>query len=143
MTRLPPRELLRSAIIVAAAVVFTYATIQRFRWLGGPYFEFPQTIQDHVWPERFASADAILLCRRVAPTLRRDASVTVIQPSQAPNYDKTHWLTALGMLPRQRIFAPNFEKELPDYVLVLREPFEHPSYRLVAEYPEGKVYERR
>jgi hypothetical protein len=141
--RLPPRELLRSAIIVVAAVVFTFATVRRFRWLGGPYFEFPQTIQDHVWPERFASADAILLCERVAPTLRRGASATVIQPSQAPNYDQTHWLTGLGMLPRQRLVPPNFQKELPDYVLALREPFDHPSYRLVGEYPEGKVYEKK
>jgi hypothetical protein len=143
VTRLPPRELVRSAIIAAAAVVFTFATIKRFHWLGGPYFEFPQTIQDHVWPERFASADAILLCKRVAPTLRRGASATVIQPSQAPNFDQTHWLTGLGMLPRQRLVPPNFEKELPDYVLALREPFEHEAYRLIGEYPEGKVYERK
>lgn len=44
------------------------------------------------------------------------------------------------MLPRQRLIPPAFDKELPDYVLALREPFEHPQYRLIATFPEGRVY---
>lgn len=138
MSRLPPRVL----IIVAAAIVFTLATLNRFRWLGGPYFEFfPPTIQDYVWPERFASRDAIVLCRRIAKTLPRGATATVIQPSQSPNFDQTHWLTGLGMLPHQRVLPPKFEEPLPEYVVALREKFEHPAYRLKQSFPEGHLYE--
>lgn len=140
MLRLPPRVV----IIVAAAIVFTLATLNRFRWLGGPYSElFPPTIQDHVWPERFASRDAVVLCRRIASTLPRGATATVIQPSQAPNFDQTHWLTGLGMLPHQRVLPPKFDAEpLPDFVVSLREPFTDPRYRLKQSFPEGHLYER-
>lgn len=139
MPRLPPRVI----IILAAAVVFTFATVKRFRWLGGPYFDFfPPTIQEHVWPERFASRDAIVVCRRIASTLPRGATATVIQPSQSPNFDQTHWLTGLGMLPHQRVVAPKFEERLPDYVIALREKFDHPAYRLKQSFPEGHLYER-
>ncbi len=133
----------RRVILYAAALVFTAATIHRFYWLGGPYFTFPDTIQDHVWPVRFPSADAIVLCRRAEPLLPRDATVTVLKPSEAPDYDQTHWLTGLGMLPRQHPVAQKVDETKPDYVIAIHEELAHPAYVKVATFPEGFLYRRR
>lgn len=141
----PARDRVRRVLILLAALVFVAATVKRFHWLGGPYFQLPQTIQDHVWPARFPSADAILLCRQAAPLLARNAEVTVLAPAQAPNYDQTHWLTGLGLLPRQHVVAPDLDgatrDELTDFVIAIGEPFPHPSYHLVQKFPEGALYE--
>jgi hypothetical protein len=139
----PPRQALRTGIIVVAAFVFAAATVRRFHWLGGPYFEFPQTVQDHVNPQRFPSRDAILLCQRLAPLLPRGATATVIFPPAAPNFDQTHWLTGLGLLTHQRVVPPLFDGEnAPQYVLTIRTPWEHASYALEGQYPEGYLYVR-
>jgi hypothetical protein len=139
------RDLVRRVVICAAAIVFLAAVVHRFHWLGGPYFEIPDTIQDHVWPQRFLSADAIVLSRRAEPLLPRGARVTVLAPAEAPKFDQTHWLTGLGMLPRQHVVAQTFDDPaaLPEYVIAIRAPFEHPSYRQVAVFPEGSLYQRR
>ncbi len=141
----PARERTRRVLVLLAALVFVAATVRRFHWLGGPYFAIPQTIQDHVWPARFPSADAILLSRRAEPLLARGAEATVIAPAQAPNYDQTHWLTGLGLLPRQHVVAPDLEggsrEDLTDFVIAIGEPFPHPAYRLVTRFPEGALYE--
>ncbi|HUR80186.1 MAG TPA: hypothetical protein VM733_05445 [Thermoanaerobaculia bacterium] len=134
----------RRVIICAAAIVFLTALVRRFQWLGGPYFEFfPPTIQDHVWPARFPSADAIVLCRRVEPLLPRGAKVTVLKPAEAPNYDQTHWMTGLGMLPRQFLVPQKVDELKPDYVIAIHEEFAHADYVKVASFPEGFLYKRR
>lgn len=135
-------ETARRVIIVAAAVFFAAALVQRFHWLGGPYFTFPETIQDHVWPDRFLSADAIVLSRRAEPLLARGATVTILAPSEAPEYDQTHWLTGLGLLPRQHVVAQKVEELKPRYVIAIRDPFPDANYRLVTQFPEGFLYER-
>lgn len=127
-------------VLCAAVLVFAGATIHRFRWLGGPYFAFPETIQDHVWPARFPSADAIVLCRRAEPMLPRGATVTVLKPSEAPNYDQTHWLTGLGMLPRQHPVAQKIDELQPDYVIAIHDELSHASYAKMATFPEGFLY---
>ena len=142
----PARDRARRIIITLAAIVSIAFTVRRFHWLGGPYFDFfPPTIQDHVWPARFPSADAILLCREAEPLLPRGAEVTVVAPAQAPNYDQTHWLTALGLLPRQNAVPPDLEgsnrDELTDFVIAIGDPLPHPAYRLVKQFPEGALYE--
>ena len=137
------RQIIRRVLIYAAALVFIMAVVRRYHWLGGPYFTFPDTIQDHVWPERFASADAIVLARRAEPLLPRGAKVTLLTPSEAPNYDQTHWLTGLGLLPRQHVVPQKVDgprETLPDYVIAIRGPFDHPHYRVVATFPEGFLY---
>jgi len=137
------RQIIRRVLIYAAALVFIMAVVRRYHWLGGPYFTFPDTIQDHVWPERFASADAIVLARRAEPLLPRGAKVTLLTPSEAPNYDQTHWLTGLGLLPRQHVVPQRVDgprETLPDYVIAIRGPFDHPQYRVVATFPEGFLY---
>jgi hypothetical protein len=144
-TSLPARELARRSFILLATVFFLAITAHRFYWLGGPWFEIPQTIQDHVYPVRFPSRDAIILCRRVEPILARGVEVTVLHPSQAPGYDQTHWLTGLGLLPKQNLVPPDLEgsseHDLTDFVVAIAEPLPHESYHLVQQFPEGRLYE--
>jgi hypothetical protein len=133
-------EAARRLVIYAAAVVFAAALVHRFHSLGGPYFELPDTIQDHVAVVRWPSADAIVLSRNAAKLLPRGASVTILQPSQAPNYDATHYLTGVGLMPHQLVVKPDLDRR-PDYVLALREPLEHPAYRLFKEVEGGRIYQ--
>lgn len=139
------RDVVRRVVIYAAALAFCAATVRRFHWLGGPYFALPDTIQDHVWPERFPSADAIVLARRAEPLIPRGARVTLLAPADAPNFDQTHWLTGLGMLPRHMVVAPKLDDPaaMPDYVIAIRAPFVHDAYREIAKFPEGALYGRR
>ncbi len=140
----PKTEFARRVLICAAAIVFLAAVVRRYHWLGGPYWDFfPPTIQDHVWPARFPSADAIVLCRRVEPLLPRGAKVTVLKPAEAPNYDQTHWLTGLGMLPRQHLVAQKVDELQPEYVIAIHEEFPHAAYTKIATFPEGFLYKRR
>src|SRR5688572_21492008 len=114
--------MVRRVVIYTAAVIFFVVLIRHFHWLGGPYFEFPGTIQDHVWPTRFLSADAIVLSRRAEPLLPRGATVTILAPVEAPDYDQTHWLTGLGMLPRQHVVPQKLDlppEKLPQYVIAI------------------------
>ena len=61
----------RTAIAIAATIVMAVALVRHYRWLGGPYFALPATVQDHVWPTPFASRDVILLAERAAKVLPR------------------------------------------------------------------------
>jgi len=133
----------RRVVIVAAALVFAAAIVHRFHWLGGPYFEIPETIQDHVWPVRFPSRDAIVLSRRAEPLLPRDATVTILAPEEAPDYDQTHWLTGLGMLPRQHLVPQKFDGPLPQYVIAIHQEFPNPAYEKIHTFPEGFLYRKR
>lgn len=142
----PVPEKIRRVMVYLAAAVFASALVYRFHWLGGPYFEWPGTIQDHVYPHRFFSADAIVLSRRAGPLLARGATVTILAPAEAPAYDQTHWLTGLGMLPRNHVVPQQVTgppETLPRYVIAIRAPFPHEHYRLVATFPEGFLYERK
>lgn len=143
MPRPSSRAVAYGVIVFAAAIVFAGATVHRFRWLGGPYFAFPATIQDHVWPVRFPSRDAIVLSRRAEPLLPRGAKVTILKPAEAPNFDQTHWLTGLGMLPRQHPVAQKVDETQPQYVISIHEEFAHASYEKVATFPEGFLYKRK
>ena len=137
--------IVRRTVIYTAAIVFAAVLIHRFHWLGGPYFQLPGTIQDHVWPTRFLSADAITLSRRAEPLLPRGATVTILAPSEAPHYDQTHWLTGLGLLPRQHVVPQKMTgppETLPQYVIAIADPFPDPHYRLQARFPEGFLYAR-
>jgi hypothetical protein len=138
----PSRETLRTVIIYVAASVLAAALVHRYYQLGGPYFEFPKTVQDHVAPSFYPSRDVILLAAAAAELIPRGATVTAIQPSQAPDYDVTLYLTAAGMMPRHRVVPPAFAAaDLPQYVLAVREPFSNPRYRLFRQIPEGRIYE--
>lgn len=138
------RSRARTAIAIAATLVMAVALVRHYRWLGPPYFEIPPTVQDHVWPAPFASRDVILLAGRAAKVLPRGETVTAIQPSNAPNFDVTHFLTALGMMPKHRVIPPKLDTspaELPRFVLSVREEWTHPAYVHHSSYPEGHIYE--
>lgn len=137
-------ESARAAVIYAAALVFAFALIHRFVQLGGPYVEIPRTVQDHVSREPYPSRDMILLAARAADVVPRGATVTAIEPSQAPNFDRTLYLTAAGMMPRHRVVPPVLVSDggaaLPQYVLAVRTPLDHPSYQLYRTLTEGRIY---
>lgn len=140
------RNSVRTTIAWSAAAVLTVALIRHYASLGGPYFTFPETVQDHVWPEPFPSRDVIVLARRAAKLLPRNATVTAIQGSTWPNYDVTLFLTAAGMMPHQRIVPPKLDENdaqntRPQFVLAVRGDFAHVAYRLHSTWPEGKIYE--
>jgi hypothetical protein len=141
----PSRETLRTVVTFVAAAVLAVVLVRRYHSLGGPYFEFPKTVQDHVAPTFYPSRDVILLASAAAEIIPRGATVTAIQPSQAPDYDVTLYLTAAGMMPRHRIvpqaLTASDPAALPQYVLAVREPFTNPHYRLFREIPEGRIYE--
>jgi hypothetical protein len=137
------RNRARAVMIYAVAAVLAAKPVHRFHELGGPYFVFPETVQDHVSPIRYPSRDVILLARRAAEIIPRGATVTALQPSTGPDWDVTHWMTAFGMMPRHRVVPPPDLEHgpLPQYVLAVREPFENRKYRLIDTFPEGRIYE--
>ena len=136
------RNRARAVMVYAAAAVLAAALIHRFYELGGPYLAFPQTVQDHVARTPYPSRDVILLARRAAEIIPRGTTVTALQPSTAPDWDVTHWMTAFGLMPRHHVVPPEFKHEpLPQYVLAVREPFNEARYRLISEFPEGRIYE--
>ena len=141
------RSLAASSIAWISAAILTGALIRQYAWLGGPYWRFPETVQDHVWPTTFASRDVIVLARHAARIVPRNATVTAIEPSLAPHYDVTHFLTAAGMMPHHRIVPPELDVKnsdrsaLPQYVLAVRGEFVHAAYRLVYSGPDGRIYE--
>jgi hypothetical protein len=138
------RSMAASSIAWLSAAILMVALIRHYAWLGGPYLAVPETVQDHVWPTTFASRDVIVLARHAAKILPRNATVTAIEPSLAPHYDVTHFLTAAGMMPHHHVVPPKLDGDraaLPQYVLAVRGDFSHEAYRLIFDGPEGKIYE--
>ena len=133
---------LRAIVIYAASAIFAAALVHRFHRLGGPYFVIPETIQDHVAVEPYPSRDAIVITQRAESIIPRGATVTVLMPSQAPNYDPTLYFTATGTMPRHTILAAN-AKVPPQYIITVREPLNDPAYALHSDFKEGKIYVRR
>ena len=99
-------------------------------------------MQDHVAPAFYPSRDMILLSQRAADIVPRGATVTAIRPAEAPDYDVTLYLTAVGTMPRHRVVPPLLDaNDRPQFVLAVREPLTNPHYRLFRELPEGRIYE--
>ena len=134
---------MRNCLIYAAAIVFAVTLVVRFKRLGGPYFEHPTTIQDHVNLNAPSTRDVILLARAAAEAVPRGARVTALHPSNAPNYDSIDYLTAAGMMPRHRVVAQTFGDRAtePEFVLAVGGMFSNPDYHLYREFAAGRVYE--
>ena len=133
---------MRADVIYATAAILALSIVTTFARRGGPYFARPQTVYDHVSRERHPTIDDVLLCGRAAPLIPRGATVTILKPSEKPHYDTPHLDSAVGLLPRQRVVAPT-ARNRANYVIVIREPFDEPGYRLVETFPEGSLYTRR
>jgi hypothetical protein len=83
------------ALVAAACVLLAAATIVRLKRGGGPYFERPATIVDHLGPREHEVHREILALQRAAKSLPRGARVSVF-PDDTP-----HYLTAIAILPDQ------------------------------------------
>ena len=129
----------RSIVAVATFILFI-AFIHRLYTRGGPYFEHPATIVDHVGPGKHETRDALVLLPKVRPLLPRGAKVTCFLPHYGePLYNVPIFFAAVGQLPDQIVLPPGSASE---YVIAIKYPYIHPPYRLVAEFPEGRLYKR-
>ena len=135
------------AITSAATLILLVALAHRLYTRGGPYFTAPQTIVDHVGPNKHETRDALLLLPKVRPMLPHGALVTCFRPVHGEqNYDMPDFFAAVGQLPDQTVLPPfvaslgSNPSDLVEWVIAVRDPFTHPSYRVVAEFPEGRLY---
>ena len=138
------RDTARTALIFGGSLIFTAALLLHFYRLGGPYFERPLTVQDHVASVTYPSRDVILLAARAAELLPRDATVTAVHPPEGPDYDTTRALAAGGMMPHHRVVMPDLGGDraaLPRFVLAVRTELDHPAYALRTTLAEGRIYE--
>jgi hypothetical protein len=135
------------AIVAVATLFLLIAFVHRLYTRGGPYFELPATIMDHVGPDKHETRDALLLLPKVKPLLPRGAQVTCFRPRNGQqNYDLPNFFAAVGQLPNQSVLPPFVASlganpsDLVEYVIAVRDPFTHPNYRVVAAFPEGRLY---
>ena len=132
------------AIVTGATLILLVAFAHRLYTRGGPYFTVPPTIVDHVGPNKH---DALLLLPRVRPMLPRGALVTCFRPVNGEQHDDMpNFFAAVGQLPDQTVLPPfvaslgSNPSDLVEWVIAVRDPFTHPAYRVVAEFPEGRLY---
>ena len=137
----------RQAVVAAATLILLIAFVHRLYTRGGPYFTRPVTIMDHVGPNQHETRDALVLLPKVRPLLPRGAMVTCFRPQHGEqNYDLPDFFAAVGQLPNQNVLPPfvaslgSNPSDLVEYVIAVRDPFTHPSYRVVASFPEGRLY---
>jgi len=132
----------RKIVIYLCACWMTWLLIRDFQALGRPYFDIPETIFDHVLPVPPPTRDVIVLAREIAPLMPNGATLTVVQPALAPDYDFTDYLAAAGQLPRHRVLHPTLAEgePWPDFVLAIGAPLQHRGYALVREFPKGRLY---
>jgi len=139
---------MQRAVIITATLLACAALVVRVVSRGGPYFTQPATIVDHVGPGKHEIRDALVLLPRVRPLLPRGARVTCFRPTAGGEQqdDGSNYLTAIGMLPYQRVEPPFTagllvpRPYLIDYVVALGRPFTHPAYKPIAGWPEGTLY---
>jgi len=131
-----------------AALTIAVCVIQYLR--GGPYFARAATVFSHPRKGQIDAADTIVLCQRVVKMLPRGASVTCVRPVEGVTRSEySNFLIAAGMLPRQNVVPPEYAglmtppEQMCDYVIAIRDPLDHPRYKLVAEWPEGRLYHRQ
>jgi hypothetical protein len=124
------------AIVAVAALILLLAFVHRLYTRGRPYFERPATIVDHVGPNKHETRDALVLLPKVRPLLPRGARVTCFEPGNADTMPD--FFVAVGQLPQQIVVSPSGEP--PEYVIAIRKPLDNSAYRVIAEFPEGRLY---
>lgn len=147
MTVMPRAE---RAVVYAASVLMIGALALRLYTRGGPYFTRPATIVDRVGPQPYEIEPTLRLLPKVRPLLPRRTTVACFRPVHGEQaYQMDNFFAAVGQLPYQQVI-PSFAaandvptQNLVEYVVAVREPFVHPSYELVATFPEGRLYKVR
>ena len=124
------------AIVAIATLILLIALIDRFYTRGGPYFQRPATIVDHVGPEKHGTRDALILLPKVRRLLPRGARVTCFEPGNADM--SPDFFAAVGQLPQQTVVSPY--GKLPEYIIAVGRELDDPLYRVIAEFPEGRLY---
>jgi hypothetical protein len=144
------RSAAQRVVVYTAAVLLAAALGRRLVTRGGPYFPVPRTIVDHVGPNQHETRDALIVLPRAAKVIPDGKEVTCFRPiGGQEQYDSANYLTAVGMLPRHQILPPftagllTPRAQLVEYVIAIRDPFDHPAYVPIAEWPEGRVYQVR
>ena len=134
-------------VVALATLILLIAFVHRLYTRGGPYFTRAATIMDHVGPNKHETRDVLLLLPKVRPLLPRGAQVTCFRPYYgAQRFDLPNFFAAVGQLPDQAVLPPFVASlgvnryDLVEYVIAVRDPFTHPDYRVVAEFPEGRLY---
>jgi hypothetical protein len=127
---------IQTVIVAAATVILLIAFVNRLYTRGGPYFARPETIVDHVGPNKHETRDALVLLPKVRRLLPRGARVTCFEPGNADTMPD--FFAAVGQLPQQIVVSPN--GVLPEYVIAIRKPLDNSAYRAIAEFPEGRLY---
>ena len=126
-------------IVAAATLILLIAFVNRLYTRGGPYFARPATIVDHVGTQKHETRDALILLPKVRPLLPRGAHVTCFEPGS--NDYSPAFFAAIGQLPQQRVVSPY--GTLPEYIIAVGRELDNPSYRVIAEFPEGRLYKVR
>lgn len=141
------RERAEKIAIALGALLLTAAFLVRLGTRGGPYFDRPQTIVDHVGPDKHETRDALTLLPKLAPLIPRSAIVTCFRPAGGQmQFDVPNYFTAVGGLPKHTVWPPYAaslttpRNELVDYVIAIEKPFDHPYFHLAATFPEGRLY---
>ena len=123
-------------IVAIATFILLIAFVNRLYTRGGPYFARPVTIVDHVGPQKHETRDALILLPKVRPLLPRGAHVTCFEPGSSDL--SPAFFAAIGQLPLQHVVSPY--GTLPEYIIAVGRELDNPSYRVVAEFPEGRLY---
>ena len=135
------------AVIVTASVLLLIAFVNILEQRGGPYFDRPATVVEHVSREKRNPRDALLLVPRVRPLLPDGAKVTCFKPLNGKwTLDIDSFHAAVALLPRQLVVPPFTaaedipKQDLAEYVIAVDDPLTNPFYRVIAEFPEGRLY---
>ena len=124
---------LGSLLIVAMTVLY-------YQGRAGGILQRPATVMDHVGRSYHEWRRPLLLVPAVRGAMPRGATVSVFEPrnGEAPKED-SNFLIAAGLLP-QHIGLPAFAADrstppenLPEYVVAIGSPFQHPRYGLLFE----------
>jgi hypothetical protein len=133
---------LRERTVYVFALLLTIALCVRLYTRGGPYFERPRTVFQHVGPEHHEEDDVILACQRAAPLIPRNATVTCFHAAAGVPRPGNDFMTAVGFLPRQRVLPPGAGGV--QYAISLgAETYANPAYAEIATWPEGRLYKLR
>lgn len=141
---------MRSSVVYVFVALLTAALCIRLYSRGGPFFERPISVFEHVGEGHKDLDDTIILCRRAAPLIPRGATVACFHPlNGVDQYDSASFLTAVGFLPKQQVLPPDTASNITppeqsaQYVIAIGERFTNPHYEAIVEWPEGRLYKVR